>query len=220
MKKENAINFLLYSYFKITLDSEEAVVIEAAINKAYQDASRRVLSITNETNKFYDEENKEVLPKKEAIAWLKLQISELELKKCDDYDKWFDATCKKLKEDIYKEPKNKEGNQAFTFGHAQKWVNMTMKYLYIIKNIFENYGKNILPGLTDKLECQLHVPADSYIMEAVKYSSAKAWSKWEESDYKNFREEICEKIAEESPLDWEGPAWIEIAKNRKEREKK
>ncbi len=116
---------------------------------------------------------------------------------------------------------------------------MTMKYLYVLKSIFEEYkgeeGK-IFPNLTEKLEENLHIPVDSCIMEAVTrefgvklpgkdkelsgYSSAKAWSTWERPHYETFREqinreEIKKKIGR--PLDWEGPAWIEIAKKRKKK---
>ena len=47
MKKETAINFLLYSYFGITLDSVPDKIVDAAINRAYRDASSHVLALTD-----------------------------------------------------------------------------------------------------------------------------------------------------------------------------
>lgn len=47
----------------------------------------------------------------------------------------------------------------------------------------------------------------------------KPWSKWNESDYDEFqqdlRKEIKNKYPESTSLEWEGPAWIEIAKLEK-----
>lgn len=250
MTNENAINFLLYSYFELTLDSGENEILDAAAERAYRDASGRVLSIANESES----------GKYKGNAKEKLNSQLLKLPPAADYDTWFFETCCELKT-AYKTAENKDGDHAFHFGHAQKWVNMTMKYLYVIKSIFKVYGKDILPWLTDDLEERLHIPVDSYIMEAaaakgtisckkqkvnfpyglglslpgnngdkdegegkkpVPYSSAKAWSKWEKADYETFYKKLREKVklSEKSPLDWEGPAWIEMAKIRKNREKK
>lgn len=241
MTENNAINFLLYSYFELTLDDRESKISDSAIERAYRDASGRVLSITDESggNETYKEKAKEQL--NQQIRNLSSAI---------DYDQWLYKTCRELNK-TYKPAKDKNGAPAFHFGHAQKWVNMTMKYLYVIKTIFKTFDRDIMPWLTVDLEKQLHIPVDSYIMEAaaanetisvkrekvdfshglsillpgsskddVPYSSAKPWSKWEESEYERFRAQLEGKILEKSPLDWEGPAWIEIARIRKEREKK
>ena len=238
MKCENAINFLLYSYFEITLDNSEKEMIDAAIARAYRDASGRVLSIGGEGSNYKQAASKKIYE----------QISER--LSAQGFDEWFYDTCSELKK-IYETAEDKKGNPAFHFGHAQKWVNMTMKYLCVLKSVCQAYGKDILPWMTDDLEHQLHIPVDSYIMEAaaanetisvkrktvdfayglsillpgnskddVPYSSAKPWSKWEKSEYERFRAQLEGKILEKSPLDWEGPAWIEIARIRKEREKK
>lgn len=252
MKEVNAINFLLYSYFNLTLDDKkEDEILSAAIARAYRDASSRVLSITDETNSIKDENEKETplldLAKKFLNEQISCLISDNSL--TSDYDKWFYDTCNKLKE-IYSNAKNKKDESAFTFGHAQKWVNMTMKYLYVIKSIFKKYGTDVLTQLSSDLEKKLHFPVDGYIMQAaalspenfshglgiklpngngnlVSYSSSKAWSKWECKDYKSFRNQLkssslncADASSDNSPLDWESSTWIEIAKIRKEKEKK
>lgn len=228
MTENNAINFLLYSYFELTLDDKEPAILDAAMERAYRDASGRVLSIAEELggNEAY---------KGEAKEKLRSQITELsKLTTPVDYEKWLYVTCEILLK-AYTSAKDKNEDTAFYFGHAQKWVNMTMKYLYVIKAIFKKYDKDVPSWLTLDLEKQLHIPVDSYIMEAarelkiqfpgkddklVTYSSAKSWSKWVCGDYEKFRKELEGKIPEDSPLDWEGPAWIRVAKKRKEKEKK
>lgn len=46
--------------------------------------------------------------------------------------------------------------ESFTIGQSQKWLNMTLKYLWLL-NI-------LLDGLNEEY---LHIPVDSYIIEAV-----------------------------------------------------
>lgn len=218
MTKENAIDFLLYSYFEVTLESNEEDLLRAAINRAYRDASSHVLSVKN------DKSGK----KKAVVEKISTQIKGLS--DTQDYDSWFERLCGDLKT-IYK-------GEEFYIGHAQKWINMTMKYLYILKSIFEKYDKPaIFPQLTGDggLEQKLHFPVDDLIMEALwnedaqflplregkkatgKYSKDKVvpWSQWEEQ-YQAFRDKLPER--DKSPLDWEGPVWIEIAKDRKRKE--
>ena len=113
----------------------------------------------------------------------------------------------------------------FTYGQAQKWVNMTLKYLWLL---------DMLPnGLS---EAELHVPVDSFILEALKetqqfnteenkitgsgesyYYNGEAWSAISEyKNYKNLQEGI-RNIAEKqgiSPIQWEGSAWMDVAKKR------
>ena len=43
MEYENALNFLLFSYFGITLRSSAEDIINAAISRAYRDSSSHVL---------------------------------------------------------------------------------------------------------------------------------------------------------------------------------
>ncbi|MEI3122628.1 MAG: hypothetical protein V8S81_02275 [Oscillospiraceae bacterium] len=45
-------------------------------------------------------------------------------------------------------------SNSFTYGHAQKWVNMTLKYLWLLDRLPEI--------LTAK---SLHMPIDSFILE-------------------------------------------------------
>lgn len=46
MEKKNALNFLLYSYFGVTSDSDENELLRAAASRAYQDAASRVLVLS------------------------------------------------------------------------------------------------------------------------------------------------------------------------------
>ncbi len=230
---ENAINFLLFSYFGITLDDDADSVRNAAINRAYRDASSHVLSIKN------DDEKAEM--KKAATILIIDRIKEIkETYTESNFNKWHEELiCGNESENkyglmqIYESctyKKDKNGTtRKFTCGIAQKWVNMTMKYLYILNHIIicfdknntfsKYYGKTI-----DSISEYLHIPLDSYIFKAVKEEfgidansklNTSAWSKIENYDnYKEYQDNIAEKLNNVSPIDWEAKAWIKAAKKK------
>ena len=141
--------------------------------------------------------------------------------------------CKANKYNIFL----RDGKAAeFTYGQSQKWVNMTLKYLYLLGIIKNTKG--------------LHVPIDSYIIEALwdernseikiprskrldkegnelyseeKYKEhrkkycysdekVKSWSLWDfENDYDSFRKSLPKGINTK----WEHKKWIEISEKRK-----
>ena len=81
--------------------------------------------------------------------------------------------------------KNIQSSHVFTYGQAQKLVNMMLKYLYIY---YDCEGWNDL----DKLVAYFHVPIDSYVLKAASEKNKDMpWSKincYEE--YKRCQEEI------------------------------
>ncbi len=113
------------------------------------------------------------------------------------YDHWHKAICDELVEyfsvlDI-----------GFTYGHAQKWVNMTMKYLYILDEA----------GFSDIFDF-LHVPIDSIVIDLAKSMLDVAkpnflWSKIPDYDtYFVYQTKLRENIKDMSPMRWELKAWI------------
>ena len=118
-----------------------------------------------------------------------------------------------------------------TYGQAQKWLNMMLKYV-------------LMTAEDSALKNYLHIPVDSYIMQAVgsdnpklkhclklecvpkkdgtvgKYSesTSKPWSKWNYEEYIAFQNCIRKAVSESdynSPIEWENAAWIEVAEYRK-----
>lgn len=57
-KLKNAIDFLLFSYFGITLESKQIEILSAVIDRAYRDASSHVLSLKDEYKKDDDKNPK------------------------------------------------------------------------------------------------------------------------------------------------------------------
>lgn len=192
---KNAFEFLLYSYFGITSDSKIDEILTASIKRAYQDASSHVLSVKedkddfNATLKKYNESEKEYKQNgklNEVLRNIGTQFLHEEIKfliesKDDiDYNDFHVHLCNRLIE-LYKADdkeceyykKDKHGNlRKFTYGIAQKWVNMTMKYLYLLHDLFDcDTIRNDSFIKIDKFICNykedFHVPIDSYIIDAV-----------------------------------------------------
>lgn len=226
MERKTAINFLLYSLAGVTLESDKETIVEQAAKRAFRDAASRVLSIDEE------KVDKNAL-KNQGINILKESIIEdfPDPAKGEDYDKWHGGICTKLKT-IYKD-KTADGKK-FTYGIAQKWVNMTLKYLAVFYCIFIQEKPDaefcrFYSPIAEKYEQCFHAPVDRYIIQAGKKVCSKVeslpWSKWEAEEkewndekdmYHSFEKELKEKLnGTDSLLDWEGRVWIEEMENKK-----
>lgn len=203
MTKENAINFLLYSLLGVTLESDKDKLLTAAIDRAYRDASSHVLSVSGK------KEEKDSI-RTDATAMIKGRIEKLS--QGDNYYQWHKQLCYCLI-GHYRGKTTEE--KPFTYGIAQKWVNMTMKYLFVMRSIFEKYEAPWPSELEflDKYEKDLHIPIDGYIIEAVwneesvylplkdgaergkayKYphEHVEAWSTWDASPAEESGNEPC-----------------------------
>ena len=242
-----AIEFLLWSYFKLAADSNKDKIIEKCVSRAYSDATNQgaynaIRDKEADLGVSYHEELKKHILSSSAIG---------------NYDKWHKAICDEMTE-CYKTVKMKstQDNSAFTYGNAQKWLNMTIKYLFIVNSVMEMLGaaedfRKFYRNKFEKFEGYFHVPIDSYIIKSLwdekaavgetsewlslkegktlkndtlgAYSTDKytVWSQFDAGDYKKVKEHIADKIAEEgvSPMRWENEKWIGVAKEKEEKKK-
>ena len=120
----------------------------------------------------------------------------------EKYNEWHSKLCNKIIK-IYT-AKNIE----FHFGQAQKWINMTVKYLYVINDI--DFSKIINYA---------HIPLDNYVFKAAEKELGikqpiKAWSRMDKQEYKSYQCELREAIINnnKSPLKWEMIYWLKEAK--------
>ena len=116
------------------------------------------------------------------------------------------------------EPKEDKWKKCFHYGHFQKWINMTYKYMDVIGMLDSDEEEN------------LDIPLDSYIMKAMsadkgiefpnnkrekgKYSEASSvkWSRLTQAEY----EAIVSAYREENlSIEWEHDAWITMAEKEK-----
>ena len=121
----------------------------------------------------------------------------------DQYDSWHYGVCQKLEKEY--EP----SGCTLTLGHAQKWVNMTLKYLCVQK---DNQAIAVLQ--------YLHAPLDSYVFQAAKEQlnldpPCQAWSKLSDyQDYIAYQSAIRERSSQPA-LVWEFAAWNVTASQQK-----
>lgn len=210
MNEKNSVEFLLYSYFKIDLNATKEKTIKSAIEKAYTDATNQ--GAYNTKLKTASEKEKSAFAKYDAEKLIDIFIEKSLYE--SDYDKLHNDTCKDLLNCYLGLP--------FTYGNAQKWINMTMKNLYVISLLIYNnktmcdenihFYKDII-----KISPNFHVPIDSFIIEKIwnteillpiieekllkngnkgVYTSDKVigWSKWNEEQYKQCQKSLREYI--------------------------
>lgn len=239
MEYENALNFLLYSYFGIdggikTIQDENSreTITKCCAQRAYKDLARTIkyaYSVSyidshksdNGVAHFLDERKTRVenicdniLKSTRERECLDSSFNEWHEQKCTDIMNIMNATHhndhKLLKEGYY-----------FSIGQTQKWVNMTLKYVWLL---------DMLPkGLTER---SLHAPIDSYILHSLKEHTVdgvtgsgetysyqnKTWSALDDYDTYMELQKAIKEIAEQNqmtPIAWEESAWIKVAEKRK-----
>lgn len=217
------LEFLKYAYFNITKGDSMNDILSKCANKAYMDLCRTI--------RFRTDDGTIKTEYKAKICDMLVNNYDVltdAVKSTNDKQTVFDKEHKRICEEICS--KYSEISE-FTYGQAQKWLNMMLKYVLLIEG-------------DSTLKSYLHIPVDSYIMQAVgsdnpklkhclklecipqkngtvgKYSesSSKPWSKWDYEEYIAFQNCIRKAISESSyssPIEWENEAWIEVAEYRK-----
>ncbi len=97
------------------------------------------------------------------------------------------------------------GSQTFTVGQAQKWINMTLKYLHLL-----DYSD------IERVYEYCHIPIDNYILKITNYTMSKAWSKLDDYDeYLEYQKWFRSNYPDVIPLDKEFYLWLEQAKKER-----
>ena len=230
--------FLQFSYFGITRKAgeQDETALVACIRRAYRDFCRKL-------RYRYSEQTLKQATAEEARAFRAAKAGFLSTaKQCEDrsgvallrkqvkmlpkdpkaYAQWHKNVCEGLRK-FAMEWRDEAGQPlflpgGFTFGHAQKWVNMTVKYMLILDLLQEAEG--LLP--------KLHIPLDAYILAAAAEPAEQelipgcgvrglgvkrpAWA-WYALDvyetYCDYQSRILEatKIQGLTPTEWEAAAW-------------
>lgn len=179
---KKAYNFILQCYFGDMSDP-----VEAAIDRAYSDMASHTLKGFKDYYEKWEcrfEASKEIY--NEVFA----------LNDGIDYDDWHKTLCGNIK------GKYNCGVE-LSDGQAQKWVNMTMKYLWVFYLIFKDMGASPEDGFPNFFENsnnikKLHIPLDNYILQYYqkeRFLSRRntSWSKMEYEDYFDCIDELRNK---------------------------
>lgn len=214
-RKENAIAFMMFTYFGITSADISAYVEEAVVDRAYRDAASHVLSLKNKEkqSEAKDDAKKTIIDSIEELQECKL-----------NYNTWHEELCNKLV-NMYSNYEYNKGYE-FTYGIAQKWVNMTIKYFYIVYFLckacgYDNMDFQLKYGqMINKYIPDFHVPIDGYIIKVAKndFGIGGGFDRWSKIDNYNDYIEFQRNIKKQdrfcnnsnySPIDWESTAWID-----------
>lgn len=184
-----AFDFVLQCYF-----GDMSEPIDAAINRAYIDMASHTLK------GFGEDYEKKWECRYNASQSIKEALEDLDMEK--HFDNWHTALCDKIQEaytDI---------DIDFTYGQAQKWVNMTTKYLLVFDLIYDYLGdaeqRDKLPQFfqgRDNVQ-KLHIPLDNYLLLYYKKSKLAPWSRMDKDAYNACRKELKEKTIEDELEDW------------------
>lgn len=109
----------------------------------------------------------------------------------NSFDVWHETTCDELCR-IFHE----SGYESFCIGHAQKWINMSLKYLYV-------FGEIRAPGF-HRFYQYCHVPIDNVILGHREFKGLRSFSeRWsrisEYSKYIEFQKAIREHFKDFMP---------------------
>lgn len=225
---EKLMNFLVYSYFGCDISDPAEEKKQKCARRAYLDLARTVKyqyssSELDKAKKDPDKCEYRNMRNNTITNICKELIGSIAMYpgKNADFDSWHKSVCHEIENKMNdnKSELLKEGED-FTFGQAQKWVNMTLKYMWLLDMLPEGISAE-----------DLHVPIDSFILKALKDDGIsdisdkdgtykykeEAWSRLTTDNYDTIQKEIrkvAKKKENNTPIEWESTAWIKVAKER------
>ena len=166
-------------------------IIALAITKAYRDLMRTIRGFAR------NPQHDAII--KNARQTLHASITDMlsaEIHTQSEYDELHKIACYELIASF--------GEQKFTVGQAQKWINMTLKYLHLldyskVQNVYEF----------------CHVPIDSYMLNITNYVMSDVWSKLDDyNEYLEYQKWFRNTYPNDIPLDKEFYLWLEMARRQ------
>ena len=190
------MNENIKKFYRICVFGTEENNEKAAANRAYRDMCRTIR---------FEKGVSQML--KNDCRTRVVELIETEIKNCNSidtlekYDEFHDSLCLRII-DFYDNPTIAE----ITYGQAQKWVNMTMKYLCVLYE-GQCYWLN-------KIYSFLHIPIDSIILDkAIKefpnefQVNNTPWSQFSREEYITIQKKFRAVIKDVILMDWEFKAW-------------
>lgn len=245
---DTALNNLLYFALGISTDDNCETILRVLVEKAYRDATNQG-AFNALISPEDDEKQKAKLIAKYGMNdeegakdFLVNVISEyLNFENQESFDEWHKCVCKGLVDKYIVAGLEPE----FQYGNAQKWVNMSLKYLTILSDIEGvKWGSEEITKILNRVESSkqyLHVPIDRFVIDELwqnkkiilplKDENVKrdfdyknpheyviGWSTWNVEQYVSTSESIkrWSKLEGFDLYEWESKKWIESSKRRKD----
>lgn len=185
--------------------SFEKSLCQWASNKAYRDVCRTI--------KFADNESADI---QKMRMQKRIEVTNIIYEKLSKfsafttYDDWHKKTCIEIQKCYENFVCYKNSVNTLYVGQVQKWLNMTIKWLWIYNRVQPvEFFKPIL-----QREKELHIPLDSFIIKYLKatyeiHITAPEWSRI--NDYENiyleYQKQLRNKLQNEIPIEWELIHW-------------
>lgn len=187
--REEYFDFLVRCYFGEGVD-----LIKMAVERAYLDLNRTL-------HGFATHKNADLLRNDSHKLMISL-VKMLQGKKMTQpvFNKWHFKSCKELRQHFWT-----GGFERFTYGQAQKWINMTLKYVFAM-------GEKRLPGF-ESCYPFAHIPIDNVFVDALqvykKVSLPCAWSRIDDYQvYLKLQKEFWSTFPNSIPLAVEFRLWM------------
>jgi hypothetical protein len=175
-------------WLKLYFDIREGYLL-GAIKRAYRDFNRTIEEMPP------NEVDRQVLREK-WIEELKMNLELLlnkEVLSQEEFDNWHKSLCYTLS--------NANQKVVLKVGQTQKWINMTLKYLFLM-------GEEHVKGITKNYRF-FHIPIDSIIQKVMeeKFKIGKVsevWSKMSDyNDYLDYQKQVRKVFENKIPMDEE-----------------
>lgn len=210
--------FFIFTYFMTKeCENNHNDLIQNILKKAYNDATM-MGAYNTLISKELSDKSYSAYCKATKLIMGEIYNEKVNRSTQESFDKWHEKTCGKIIGCYDGVNSNKS---IFTYGNAQKWLNMALKYLWLLGD---------LPN--DIKEERLHAPIDSYILQKLWnlkaegvtcsadtfYYKGNSWSKI--SDYNDYfdLQKVIRDMAKQvgkTVIEQENEAWIEMAIKRK-----
>ena len=190
------MNENIKKFYRICVFGTEENNEKAAAKRAYRDMCRTIRFEKGVSQKLKDDCRTRVI-----------ELIETKIKKCNSidtvekYDEFHDSLCLRII-DCY----DNQTIAEITYGQAQKWVNMTMKYLCVL---YEGQCDWL-----NKIYSFLHIPIDSIILYKAKKEfpnefpvNNTPWSQLSREEYITIQNKFRAVIKDVALIDWEFKAW-------------
>ena len=190
------MNENIKKFYRICVFGTEENNEKAAAKRAYRDMCRTIRFEKGVSQK----------QKNDCRARV-VELIETEIKKynsidtVEKYDEFHDSLCLRII-DCY----DNQTIAEITYGQAQKWVNMTMKYLCVL---YEGQCDWL-----NKIYSFLHIPIDSIILDKARKEfpnefpvNNTPWSQFSRGEYITIQNRLRAVIKDVALIDWEFKAW-------------
>lgn len=182
MRKSRIDPAMIFNWWAGSYENDDLVAL--AITKAYRDLMRTITGFRYNPNRFNIRSRAEKI-----IYQFVVEITNTKNLSQDMFDSRHRIVCYQLVDSF--------ADQIFTIGQAQKWINMTFKYLNLL------YYEPI-----DGVYEFCHVPIDNYILNITHQKISKPWSRLDDyEEYLSFQKWF-RKEYHQIPLDEEFELWL------------